>query len=157
MDIKAHVDFDADPQATFEMLTTKEFLEEVCRRSEASSHTVVVDGNTTRTTRELPAPEMAQKITGATLTIEEEVVWSEAADDGSRTGDITVKVSGQPAKMSGTSKLAPGGPGTVVDVTGDFKVNVPLVGKKIEKMAAPMLVEGIELQGVVGRKWLAER
>lgn len=156
MDINARVEFAADPARTFEMLTTQEFLEEVCRTSEATSYTVVIDGSTTRTTRDLPAPDVAKKLTGPTLTVEEEIVWGEAGADGSRQGKVAVKVSGQPAKMDGDAKLIPGGAGTVVEVSGDLKVNVPLMGKKIEKMAAPMVIEGIEIQSVVGKKWLAE-
>lgn len=155
MDITTHVEFAADPTTTFGILTDPGFLEEVARDSQGTNIEVSVDGDTTTSKRDLPAPEMARKLTGPTLRIEEIVAWGPAEADGSRTGDLTVQVQGQPAKMRGTVRLAPGGPGSVADVTGDFKVNVPLMGKKIEKMAAPLVVEGIKMWGTVAAKRLA--
>lgn len=155
MEITTHVEFAADPATTHAMLTDPAFLEQVAEESEGTNIEVHVDGDTTTSSRDLPAPDVAQKFTGSTLRVVETVAWGPAAADGSRTGDLTVKVKGQPATMTGTVTLKAGGPGSVGDVNGDLKVNVPLMGKKIEKMAAPLIVEGIKMWEVVGNKRLA--
>lgn len=155
MEINAHVEFAADPARTFEMLTDPSFLEQVALESEGTNIEVSVEGNTTTSRRDLPAPDVAKKLTGDTLRIEETVEWGEADADGTRSGTVTVTVKGQPAKMNGTVKMTPGGPGTVGDVSGELKVNIPLMGKKIEKMAAPLIIEGVETWESVGKKRLA--
>lgn len=157
MDISSTADFAADPQTVMEMLTTKEFLEEVSRAAGASDIEVTVDGDTTINQRALPAPDQIAKFTGPKITVVEQIVWGPAAGDGSRDGAVTLTVPGQPVKMTGTAALAPGGRGSTIDISGDLKVNIPLLGKTIEKSTAPAILEAVEIQQEVGDKWLAER
>ncbi|GAB3621990.1 hypothetical protein GCM10027418_00720 [Mariniluteicoccus endophyticus] len=156
MDISTTADFAADPTKVFEMLTDREFLVKVAEASGAVSHDVKVVDATTTSTRELPNPPEMQKFAGKTLTVVETINWGPASDDGSRTGTLDLKVPGQPVSMPGTVTLAPGGRGTTVTVQGDLSVKVPLLGKKIEKAAAPAILEGLEIEQRVGDQWLAE-
>lgn len=160
MDISSRADFAADPATVYAMLTDEAYLTELCRQSEASDYEVSVEGDataaTTRTRRVLEAPKAAAKFTGATLDVVEQVVWQPAADDGSRVGDIQITVPGRPVVMKGTMTSAPGGEGTVVDLEGDLKVNIPLLGRKLEEAAAPAILQGFRLQQSVGRRWLSE-
>lgn len=157
MEISTSYTLPADPLTVFTLFTDREFLEEVAHETEATSSEVSVAAGTTRTSREFPAPEQARTFTGSTLRVDEEVAWDAAADDGARTGRLTLTVKGQPAQMDGTVQLTPaeGGSHTLVNVAGDLKVKIPLVGKKIEKMAAPMVLEGIEAQQSVAQRRLA--
>lgn len=157
MEIRSQSQFAATPQQVFAMLTDEAYLTEVCRASQATSHQVAVEGTTTRTRRELAAPAAAAKFTGPTLTVSEEIAWGPEQADGSRIGELALTVAGQPVTMKGQVHLSPAGEGTVVDVVGDLKVNVPLVGRKLEQSAAPAIAEGIEVQQHVGNRWLAER
>lgn len=156
MDISTTADFAADPVAVFSMLTDRAYLEEVARASGATRQQVSVVDQTTRSEYDLPNPPELAKFAGSTLTVIQEIAWGPATDDGSRTGTLSLKVPGQPVSMPGTVTLAPGGRGTQVKVDGDLTVKIPLLGKKLEKAAAPAILEGIGMQQTVGDKWLAE-
>lgn len=156
MDITSNADFAAEPDVVATMLTTKEFLEEVSRSAGASDIEVTVDGGTTINQRALPAPHQIAKFTGPKITVVEQIIWGPAARDGSRDGALTVTVPGQPVKMTGNAALAPGGRGSTINIAGDLKVNIPLLGKTMEKSTAPAILEAIEIQQQVGDKWLAE-
>ncbi len=54
-------------------------------------------------------------------------------------------------------RLAPGGRGTTVRLTGELKVNVPLLGRKLEQSAAPAVLAGFRTQQRAGDRWLGER
>jgi hypothetical protein len=155
MDIDTRAEFAAAPDKVFAMLTDKSFQETVCAQTHARSHDVIIDGSTVKTSRDLPAPDAARPFTGDTLTVVEDVVWSEAADGEVRTGAVTMKVPGQPVSFNGRYVLAPSGPGSSLTLTGELKVNVPLLGKKMEQAAAPAVLSGFRTQERVGADWLA--
>lgn len=152
MDIDSRAEFAAEPDKVYTMLTDKSFLEKVCEQTHATSHDVIVDGNSVKTSRELPAPSEARPFTGATLTVVEDTTWT---DNGNgHTGTVTMKVPGQPVNFSGTYELAAGGAGTTLSLRGVLKVNVPLLGKKLEQAAAPAVLAGFRTQEEVGADWL---
>jgi hypothetical protein len=156
MQLTAQQDFAAEPSQVAAMLTDATFLEKVCLASEAEKHSVTVDGAHTTVSRTLPAPSAVAKLTGSTITILEDLVWSEPGSDGSRTAKLTLTVPGLPVEMFGTARLAAGGTGTRVDYAGDLSVNIPFIGKKLEQSAAPAVLDGIGLQQRVGNDWLAD-
>ncbi|MGY4720287.1 DUF2505 domain-containing protein [Naumannella cuiyingiana] len=155
MQITSSATFAATPDRVFAMLTDEGYLAELCRASDASDFETSVEGNHTRMSRQLPAPPEAARFTGPTLTVVEEIAWGEAGPDGSRTGRLELTVPGQPVQLTGQTKIIPDGDRTRVDVAGDLKVKIPLVGGKLEKAAAPAVLEGIKLQQDVGNRWLA--
>ena len=156
MDIDSHAEFAADPTRIFGMLTDKSFLEKVCEQTHATSHDVIVDGTTVKTSRDLPAPDAARPFTGEKLTVIEEITWADAGSDGGRTGAVTMKVPGQPVSFNGKYQLAAGGAGSTLSLTGVLKVNVPLLGKKLEEAAAPAVLAGFKKQEELGAEWLAD-
>ncbi len=153
MDITSKSEFAADPETVFSMLTNPDYLEQVCVASHALEHEVSVNGSRTRTSRTLAAPESAARFTGPRLTIVEETDWREATGNG-RVGSVQLTVSGQPVSMTGEVQLSGGGPGSILVLTGELTVAVPLLGKKLEKSAAPAVLLGFETQEQVGRSWL---
>ncbi|MBO0813114.1 MAG: DUF2505 domain-containing protein [Microlunatus sp.] len=155
MNIDTRAEFAAPPDKVFAMLTDKAFREQVCVQSQARTYEVIVEGNTVKTSRDLPAPDQARPFTGETLTVVEDVVWAEAGGDGSRTAAVTLKVPGQPVSFNGRYRLAPGGPGSTLTFTGELKVNVPLLGRKLEEAAAPALMAEFSTQEKVAVDWLA--
>jgi hypothetical protein len=155
MDIATRLDFAADPAAVFTMLLDKGYQEEVCVASESISYDVAISGNTTTTSRTLPSPDSAARFTGPQLTVKEENVWGEAAADGSRTAVITLTVLGQPVTLKGQLQLSPGGRGTTIALTGELKVAIPLLGKKLEQASAPAVMAGFRTQQQVGDRWLS--
>lgn len=154
MEINTRLVFPADPQTVFDLMTNKEFLTEVAQEAGASDLSVRVDGLSTSSERTLPAPEATQKITGPTIRIVEERVWSAARPDGSRTATLNLTVPGQPMTMPGTVTISKQGDGTRIDVQGTLTVNIPLVGKKLEKLSAPAIEDGIRAEERVALRWL---
>ncbi|MGJ3509229.1 DUF2505 domain-containing protein [Enemella sp. A6] len=154
MDITSRLEFPAAPADVFALLVNRDFLIDVCRAGGATAHDVRVEGQRTISQRTLPAPDMAKTFTGPTISITEDITWGEAKADGGRVGDLVLTVDGQPARMTGTVTLAPNGGGSTITVNGDLKVSIPLVGKKLEKSAAPAIYDGIKVQQDVGIRWL---
>jgi hypothetical protein len=155
MDISSTAQFPANPDRVYAMMTDSAYLEEVCRATHARASEVSVDGSTTKTSRRLPAPALAAKFTGPELTVVEEISWDQAGSDGGRSGRVKMTVTGQPVTLNGKVSLAPGGPGTVATLTGELKVSIPLVGKKMEEAAAPAVLAGFRAQEKVAASWLA--
>jgi hypothetical protein len=137
------------------MMIDEGYLEEVCVASESISYDVSVSGSTTRSSRTLASPESAARFTGPQLTVVEEVAWSEAGPDGSRTGTMNMTILGQPVSLKGTLRLRPGGRGTTVDLNGELKVAIPLLGRKLEQSSAPAVLAGFRTQQRVGDRWLS--
>lgn len=155
MDISSRLEFAAPPAEVYAMLTDQTYLEEVCVASQSVSYGASVDGDVTRTDRTLAAPESAARFTGPTLVVHDETSWGPAEEDGSRSAAVRLSVAGQPVAMTATMRLTPGGPGSVVTLTGQLKASIPLLGRKIEHAAAPAVLAGFRTQQRVGESWLA--
>lgn len=79
--------------------------------------------------------------------------WS---DSGQARGDIDVSVPGTPLSVVGHGVLTPADTGTRLSYTATVKVNVPLVGGKIESyLCAQTVGEITRLQDFTNR-WIAE-
>ena len=157
MDISTDLDFAATPAEVHAMMLDRGYQEQVCVASEASPWKVEITPPRTWTSRTLKAPDAAARFTGPELTILEETTWGEPAADGSRVGQLVLTVDRQPVSLRGTLHLSPGGRGTTVRLTGELKVNVPLLGRKLEQSAAPAVLAGFRTQQSAGDSWLATR
>ncbi|HEY5822185.1 MAG TPA: DUF2505 domain-containing protein [Propionibacteriaceae bacterium] len=155
MDISTGLDFAAAPADVYAMMTSQQYQEEVCVASHSLRYAATVSGSSTHTTRTLPSPASAARFTGPELNVVEDIVWGDAAADGSRTGVMTMTVEGQPVTLKGQMRLVPGGRGTTVTLTGELKVAIPLLGKKLEQSSAPAVLAGFNTQQEVGNRWLS--
>ncbi len=156
MDISTDLDFAADPATVHAMMLDRGYQEQVCVASGATPWSVEITPPRTWTSRTLKAPDSAARFTGPELTILEETTWGDAGSDGSRDADLVLTVDRQPVSLRGRLRLAPGGRGTTVRLTGELKVNVPLLGRKLEQSAAPAVLAGFRTQQQAGDAWLAE-
>ncbi|EWT04954.1 hypothetical protein N864_19230 [Intrasporangium chromatireducens Q5-1] len=162
MKISETVDYPASPDEVFAMLTDERFQARKCEEAGALSHDVAVspagDGTRVVTKRDLPTqdlPDFAKSLIGPRLTITETYEWAASNGDGSRTGDLTVELGGAPVSLRAKVRLAPQGAATQMTLDGDLKASVPLIGGRIERSAAPAIVDGIRSEAAVGRAWLA--
>lgn len=157
MHITSRQVFSADPATTVSMLSTRDFLDELATRAHATSHTIEIAGYTTRVQMVVPAPSEAQAFVGSSLDATTTVNWGDPDADGSRHGTFEVTVAKLPVNLSGTVTALPEGATTVVTYDGELQVRIPLLGRQIERTAAPAITQVLEYQQDIGNEWLAAR
>jgi hypothetical protein len=156
--IRHELTYDAPVEDVAAMLADPAFREEVCdymrvisrevtiTRSGAEGMEVVID--MVQPARGIPS--FAQKFVGDTINIVQTESWSSPTR-----GAITVTIPGKPGEMSGTAILSESGSGTVETVEMTVKVNIPLVGGKLESLIAGLLEQALVAENTVGREWLS--
>jgi hypothetical protein len=149
----------ATVEQVFSMLATREFREAVCDYQRVLRHEVTVDrvGETVSVTIDQDhgtgrLPGFAKKIVGDRINIVQSEVWT-----GGAHGNITVTVPGKPGEMTGTATLVAEGDGVTEKVDMTVKVNLPLIGGKVEGLIADMLTKALRAEHHVGQEWLAGR
>ena len=153
MEIRAPHQYPQSVPAAFAMLTDPAFLEAVCQASDPIEYTTFVDGLRTGARRTMRNHPSIERFTGPTITVSDEVTWHDGAGNGIRTGTTLVAVEGLPVALNGTVTLAPSDTGSPLTYLGDLKVSIPLVGPMLERQAAPILLEALELQAKVAQDW----
>lgn len=149
--------YDAAPGAVHAMLTDPSFREKVSLAQRATDATVSVERNGEAVTvvvdQSRPStgiPGFARKIVGDEIRIVQREEWT-----GSSAAELDVSIPGKPAQLNGTIKVVAEGTGTSETVEGELRVNVPLVGAKIEGLVSGFLSEALAVEQRVGRAWLA--
>jgi hypothetical protein len=144
----------------FEMICTKAYHERKCVDAGALSYDVSVtrtdDGAVIKAKRKMPTvgfPSLLRKFVPAGVVSTETVTWGPAAADGTRTADLHVSFHGTPASMNGTIRIVADRAGSSVLVDAEFKANVPLVGGRVERIAAPIILGVIDAEEATGRAW----
>lgn len=155
MEFTAEHHYDADPAAVHAMFTDPQWWQALVERAGAQSSTVTAHDDTVDVHIELATPAKARPFAGDTLGLDQSFSWTPAEDgwDGSFTQSAVGKL---PAASSGSATLRPAQGGTDVSYRGQFTVRIPVMGRKLEAMAAPYVTEIIDLQQKVGNEWLAD-
>lgn len=163
MEITETIEYAASPEAVYAMLTDPEFQKQKCvdldNQHYDSAVTPAGDGARVVTHREDSTdgmPGAVRSFVGDALKITETYEWAGAGPDGSRTADLLVEVAGAPVAMRARVQLVPEGQGSRLRLAGDLKASIPLVGRKVEKSAAPAIVHALRSEAQTGRRWLAE-
>lgn len=156
MHITARAQFDdATPGEVYDMMMSPGYQKLVCQASHAEDYSVAIEGSVSKTSRTLQAPSIVAKFTGGTLNVVETIEWRAAAADGSRAGSILIEIPGQPVRLAGTVSIDRVSGGSAMVMAGDLRINVPLIGKKMEQSAAPAMAAGFRTHEHVGGRWLA--
>ena len=101
----------------------------------------------------LPAP--VQKVLRGDLVIERAETWRLAAT-GRYEGTVNARVKDAPGTISGVLRLTDlGGAGSQLSIDGQAKVDVPLIGGKIESAIAEQVVRLMEREARFTAEWLA--
>ena len=141
--------YPAGVDAVFALMSDDAFRTKAAEDSHGRnvSTTVARDGDDTVVTlvRTQPAtsskvPDFVKKLIGESVTIKQVERWKEPDADGNRTATVTMKVAGKPAGFKGKATLKANGKGAEFVVSGDVKVDVPFVGKKVE----PLIGKAVE-------------
>ena len=96
-------------------------------------------------------PSFAQRLVGSEIRFVQEESWSSHA-----AADIRVTIPGKPGDMSGTSRLTQSGADVVQALDLTVKVNIPLVGGKVEGLVADFVTKAFDAENKVGVKWLRD-
>ena len=140
-----------------EMLGDEAFRAKVCDAQGVLRHTIAVERNgeamAVTVDQVQPAqgiPGFARKFVGDEINVVQTEDWLAPAK-----GNITVTIPGKPGEMSGTALLTEDPDGTTETVTLSIKVNIPLVGGKIEGLIGDLLTKALRAEHRTGQKWLA--
>ncbi len=99
-----------------------------------------------------------KKFGGVKFTLTETQVWPDSAGaPADRTGKLTANVQGYSGGAVGTLRLTESAGVTTVNLTADVTVKIPLVGSKLEKVAAGMLDKLLARDQKIGSDWLAKK
>ena len=129
----------AAPDVVFAMMTTPEVLIAKYtalghRDTEILEHTSGHDAVSVRSRRSVPmeVPGFAKRFLSPMNTVEQRDHWGAPNATHSRSGTWEVQAKGVPVSAGGTLRLSPGpGRTTIVEITGEVKSSVPLVGGKL--------------------------
>jgi hypothetical protein len=94
-------------------------------------------------------PSFAQRLVGNEIRFQQEESWT-----SSSSADIHVTIPGKPGDMNGTTTLTQAGDDVVQQIDLAVKVNIPLVGGKVEELVADFVGKAFEAEHKVGVKWL---
>lgn len=157
MKFQHEMTYDAAPDAVYAMLSEKSFREAVCEAQHVTGCTVDIDQGDgsmkVRVDQHRPAddlPGFAKKFVGDDIHIVQEEDWSSPTE-----AKLDVGIPGKPGHLKGTITLRKDGDATVETVSGDLKVNIPMVGGKIEKLIADLLTKALQAEQRVGTTWLS--
>jgi len=93
--------------------------------------------------------ELTTQTVGDEINIVQEESWS-SVDEAT----IRVSIPGKPGEMAGTVRLRESGGVTTETVDLTIKVNIPLVGGKIEGLIGDLLLKALRAENTVGRDYL---
>lgn len=149
--------FAGDTDAVHAVLTDPAFLDHACRELGAVEYATATTDGVTTIDATLAAPLAARGLLGPRLVSRQEYTWGDPASDGSRTGTVRLTVEGFPLRVAGTTALRPAGDATEFVMDADLAVDLPLVGRTVERSAAPELQAMFADQARLGAEWLVRR
>ena len=98
-------------------------------------------------------PALAARFLSGDLTVTRGEHW-QPVRDGQARAQITGAIVGAPAKVRGEAVLAPDGTGSTVRFTATVKVDLPLVGGRVEEFIGGQLRELIDAEQRFTAGWL---
>ncbi|MEB3032461.1 DUF2505 domain-containing protein [[Mycobacterium] nativiensis] len=125
----------------------------VALESIAVSPDGVVDVSTTQGIHREKLPALAAQFHPGDLDVARREKWHPVRDGRAR-AEVTGKIVGAPAKLSGDAVLEPDGDGCELRLTATVKVDIPLVGGKIENFIGAQLAELMTTEQRFTSTWL---
>ncbi|MDV2476367.1 DUF2505 domain-containing protein [Rhodococcus zopfii] len=98
-------------------------------------------------------PALVRGVVRGPMVLERSDDWGTLGADGA-TGVIVGGATGIPVDFRGTSRLQPTTEGTVLAMRGEVTVKIPVVGGRIEGLAAKMIRQIIEKDRAALAAWL---
>jgi hypothetical protein len=142
--------YPADPDRVFAVFTDEAFLRDVAQALEAEVQEVSsrADGSDSTTRMRLAAPTTGippvfARFVGRTVPVSEVTTWSSDGDGGYRGAlDLRAEIMGREAVVTCERRLTPAaGGGTRATVTGDARVDAPLIGRQAEAAVRDLVTQ----------------
>ncbi|MEO6822929.1 MAG: DUF2505 domain-containing protein [Candidatus Nanopelagicales bacterium] len=161
--LSASLDFPADPEATYALVTDTGYVEAVAAATGGENIDVSIEdtaegGAVVTSRRELPAqvPAYARALVGERLRLVEVRTYGPPAENGARTGEVTVRFDGAPVTIEGTLTLGPNDAGSVITLEASVRASIPFVGGKIERFAADEVIRFLHKENEVAHDRLGQ-
>lgn len=157
MQIRHELKYNASPLDVYAMLSDPAFRERVCQAMDTASHDIAVDRTELGVSVRIDMlqhtqgiPGFAKKIVGDSTRIIQSEQWVAA-----KGADLGVEIPGKPGRIRGTITLSGDEFRTVETFVGEAKINIPLVGSKVENLIERLFIAGMDTEQRAGAKWLA--
>lgn len=127
------------------------------QRSELLSHTVTTSGARMVMRQGIDGqhlPSTVKRIAPDGVQIERTESWSAAAP---YLGTIGASVQGMPGSLTGTSRLTDRAGGSELVLLAEVRVNIPLVGGKVETVIVEQLSKLLAAEAEFTSSWLGSR
>lgn len=134
----------ATPERVVALLRNPEFIADIARHAGALEHESAIDNDVTRLMMKLPVPSHLTKFVGQSIALQQVFRFQPPSPDGSIDGNVEVDVPGMPVDVNAVAALRPTDAGTTAHYTGDLKVKIPLVGKKVESQIEPFIRDAFD-------------
>ncbi len=163
MRIEGSLRQEAGVERVYAMYTDARFQQLKCDAMEPLASSVEVSGPAgaatsvvTRTMSSEGLPDFVRSFVRNGIEVTEQLSWADAGPDGSRRAAVLITFAGQPMRMTATYTLSPDGAGTRGSLVGELKAGIPLLGGRIEKATAPLILKALAIEESVGRTWLQD-
>ena len=162
MSIRETTTISASPQKVVEAYASEGFARHVSQKAKVQFESLTVEGDpagpftvtTVRTVGGDRIPDVARKFVKNGVRLTQKDVYAAPAQDGSRSVETSVEVSGIPVSATAAQQLRAEGERTVVDLTGEVTASIPLVGKKISAAVEPYIGKALGLQAREVEAWI---
>lgn len=148
--------YDASLIQVGEMLMDAAFREQVCDAQLALRKTVSVgaDGAGMKVVVDMVQaaqgiPGFAKRFVGDEIQLVQTEYWSDIEN-----ARVEIVIPGRPGHVNGTVTLRESGGTTTETVEMEARVNIPLVGGKIESLITDLLRKALRAENAVGRQYL---
>ncbi len=156
MKIRHELTYAASPTEVYEMRADPDFRARVCQAMDTVRHDVTVDDADGELTvlvdmvqHTQGMPGFAKKVVGDETRVIQTERWATV-----ETGHIEVEIPGKPGHIRGTLSLAAHAGGSVYAFDGEAKINIPLIGGKLEGLIHKLFTAGMDTEHRVAHAWL---
>jgi hypothetical protein len=125
----------AAPDAVLGLLTDEGFLRDRAAALGGKLEELTVAGTVTSVRFAAPTagiPPVFARFVGSSVSVVERTSWVPDGRGARAVLDVRAEVFGRTVRVDGERRLEPAGEGTRSAVTGDAKVNAPLIGRQAE-------------------------
>jgi len=150
----------AAPDVVLGLLTDEAFLRDRAAAIGAELEELTVTGTDTTVRFAAPTagiPPVFARFVGSSVSVVERTSWVPEGRGARGALDVRAEVFGRTVRVDGDRRLEPAGEGTRSTLTGDAKVNAPLIGRQAEAAVEELVRSVLRREEELLRRRLARR